>query len=94
MARLTSAQRKKIPKSKFQTKIKNKPAFPLDNLGQAKSAIKLSGRSYKAGNISKTTRDKIDKKATKMLEKGGMKGGAVRYSKPKVSRKKSSVKSK
>lgn len=74
MSRLTAEQRKKIPKKKFavkKMKSTGKPGFPIDSKQHAKSAIKLAGRSYSAGNISKSTETKIQSRARNFLKKKG-----------------------
>lgn len=75
--RLTAAQRKKIPKSKFGVQSRAKTAkgkakpgsFPMPDKKHARLAISMAAKSLKAGNISKAQHDRIVAKAKRILGK-------------------------
>lgn len=71
MAKLTIAQKKRMPKSEFA--LPKTKGFPLNDKIHQEKAIQLAPRSYKAGNISKSTEQKIVAKAKAKLSKSSSK---------------------
>ena len=70
MAKLTTEQRKKLPKSKFlNPNSKGEPDFPVNNLIHIRKAIQLAPTSVKAGNISAKKGASIQARARAMLKK-------------------------
>lgn len=75
MARLTAAQRAKMPKSDFANKAKAATAkgrkesdsFPMPDKKHARLAISGATRAYNAGNISKATENRVKAEARKKL---------------------------
>lgn len=65
MAKLTSEQRKRMPKSKFA--VPSTKDFPLNDKEHDRKALQLAPKSYKAGNISKSKEEMIESKARKAL---------------------------
>lgn len=65
MAALTAAAKKKMPKKEFG--IPKKRGFPMGDKKHDRLAIGGATRSYKAGNISKGTEDRIKSEARKKL---------------------------
>jgi hypothetical protein len=78
MARLTPKARAKLPKGKF---LGPDRTFPANDKIHAEKAAQMAPRSYHAGNISKSTEEKIIAGAHKLL---GMKTDAQK--KKKVNR--------
>lgn len=74
MAKLTSKQRKALPKKEFALprgtkKNGGKPAFPIDTKNRAKVAKSYAAKEVKTGNITKAQKEKIDAMANKKLGK-------------------------
>jgi len=67
MARLTTAKRKKIPKSEFGEP--GKRAYPMPDRSHAANAKARASEMEHKGKISKATENKIDAKANKVLGK-------------------------
>jgi hypothetical protein len=67
MAKLTTKARKKLPKSDFALPKKRK--YPVQDKSHAANAKARAQQQYDKGNISKSTLDKIDAKANKVLDK-------------------------
>lgn len=67
MAKLTAAKRKKIPKSEFGMPGERK--YPMPDKSHAANAKARAQQQYDKGNISKSTLNKIDAKANKVLGK-------------------------
>lgn len=75
MANLSAAQRKKIPSSKFGLPSRAKSAagkaksgsFPMPDKAHAQAALRLVGRSEKAGHITAAQAAQVRAKARKML---------------------------
>lgn len=65
MAKLTAAQRKKIPKSEFVFPKSEK--YPVQDKAHAINAKARATQMEKKGKISKSTENKIDAKANKKL---------------------------
>jgi hypothetical protein len=68
MAKLTSKQRKNIPKSEFALPGERK--YPINDKSHAANAKARAQQQYDKGAISKSTLSKIDAKANKKLNKG------------------------
>lgn len=66
MAKLSSAARKKLPKSDF---LGPGRSFPGEDKPHLRKAIQLAPRSLAAGNISKGTEQRIVAKAKRKLGK-------------------------
>lgn len=67
MARLTAAQRNALPDSAFAGPNRT---YPVPDKSHAIAAERLSGRGVKAGNISRATAKKIDRKASRVAAGG------------------------
>jgi hypothetical protein len=65
MAKLTTAQRKKIPTAKFGLPKQRK--FPMPDRAHARNAKARASQQLKAGNITKSQKSKIDAMANKKL---------------------------
>lgn len=76
MAKLTTKQRKKIPKSQFGLpgKVKkgtaSRGAYPMPDKSHAANAKARATQMVKAGKLSKSSKAKIDAKANRVLGKG------------------------
>lgn len=66
MAKLTTAKRKKIPKSEFGMPGEKK--YPMPDKNHARNAKARASEMRRKGKISKSTESKIDAKANKVLE--------------------------
>jgi hypothetical protein len=66
MARLTTAQRKKLPKKDFAGPGRS---FPIPDKAHATAALRLVGRAQKAGHITADQAAKIKAMARKELGK-------------------------
>lgn len=66
MAKLTSKQRNKLPKSDFGMPAERK--FPMPDKSHAANAKSRAQQQYDKGNMSKTELGKIDAKANKKLK--------------------------
>lgn len=69
MAKLTSAKRKKLPKSEFG--LPGAKKYPMPDKSHAANAKARATQQVAKGNLSPSTKSKIDAKANKVL-KGGM----------------------
>lgn len=67
MAKLTTAERKKIPTSKFAGPDRS---YPVQDKAHAANAKARSTQAVNAGRMSPATKAKIDAKANKVLGKG------------------------
>jgi len=67
MAKLTSKQRSKLPKSDFGMPGERK--YPMPDKSHAANAKARAQQQYDKGNLSKGTLNKIDAKANKVLRK-------------------------
>jgi hypothetical protein len=65
MAKLTTAKRKKIPKSEFGLPGSRK--YPVENPAHAKNAKARATQMVKKGKLSKSSEKEIDVKANKVL---------------------------
>jgi len=79
MARLTAAQRKKLPSSSFgQPGAKSAKGgagkYPMPDRSHAANAKARASQQVKKGNLSPAAEKKIDAKANKMLGKSGSRG--------------------
>jgi hypothetical protein len=68
MAKLSESDRDKLPASKFAEP--DKKAYPIEDLAHAKNAKARASQAVKAGRMSKTEGNKIDKKADTVIKKG------------------------
>jgi hypothetical protein len=68
MAKLDTADRKKIPAGKFAEP--EKRAYPIENKAHARNAKSRASQAVKAGRMSKAEETRIDKKADSVLGKG------------------------
>lgn len=68
MAKLSSSQRNKLPKSDFALPRERK--YPVNDKNHAANAKSRAQQQYDKGNISKGTLNKIDSKANKVLKSG------------------------
>lgn len=64
---LTPKKRKALPKSKFALPAQRK--YPINDRTHAANAKARAEQQYKAGKISKSTRDRVDAKADAVLKK-------------------------
>ena len=67
MAKLTTKARNKLPKSAFAEPKERK--FPVNDRAHAANAKSRASQAVKAGRMSKSTEEKIDAKANKILAK-------------------------
>ena len=67
MAKLSSSARKALPTSKFAGPDRS---YPIPNASHAANAKARAAQAVKAGRMSKSTEQKIDTKANKVLKKG------------------------
>lgn len=67
MGKLTTKARKALPKSDFALPKEKK--YPINDKSHAANAKARAQQQYDKGNISKSTLEKIDKKANKVLGK-------------------------
>lgn len=65
MAKLTAAQRKKIPKSEFGEP--GKRAYPMPDRRHAANAKSRAAQQLEAGNLSQGEHDAIVRKADRIL---------------------------
>lgn len=72
MAELTTKRRKRLPKSDFGMPGSRK--YPMPDRSHAANAKARAEQQFQRGNISKSTRDRIDAKANKVLRRGKSKG--------------------
>lgn len=76
MAKLTAAQRAKLPPSEFglpekarSAEAKKEPGnYPMPDSGHAVSAKRLSAKQRKEGNLTKAEFERINRKADKVLK--------------------------
>lgn len=69
MAKLTAAQRKKIPASQFG--LPGQKKYPMPDKGHARNAKARASQAVNAGRMSEATEKKIDAKADRKLGKKG-----------------------
>lgn len=67
MAKLTTKQRKAIPKSEFGEPGERK--YPMENASHARNAKARASQAVNAGRMSKSTEEKIDAKADRILKR-------------------------
>jgi hypothetical protein len=72
MAKLTAAKRKKIPKSEFGMPGEKK--YPMPDRAHAANAKARASQMVKKGKLSKSSEEKIDSKANKILGKKTLRG--------------------
>lgn len=68
MARLTAAQRKALPASKFAGPGRS---FPVEDKGHAHEAVAIASRQKKTGRLSPATANRIIAKAERVLKGKG-----------------------
>jgi hypothetical protein len=66
MSRLTTAQRKKLPKSSFAGPNRS---YPVNDRAHAANAKARAAQAVKAGRMSKSEESRIDAKANRVLGK-------------------------
>lgn len=66
MARLTSGERKSLPKSSFG--LPGKRAYPMPDKSHAANAKARATQMVKAGKLSSSAKAKIDAKANRILK--------------------------
>lgn len=69
MAKLSTKQRKALPKSSFG--LPGSRSYPMPDRAHAANAKARAAQAVKAGRMSKSTEAKIDAKANRVLGKGG-----------------------
>jgi hypothetical protein len=74
MAKLTSKERNKLPKSDFG--LPGKEAYPMPNKAHAANAKARATQMVNKGKLSESSKAKIDAKANRLLDSGkrGSKG--------------------
>lgn len=87
MAKLTTTERKKLPKKDFglpgkvDKKGENKAgrgAYPMPDKAHARAAKSYASKEEARGKLSKSAEEKIDAKADKILDKGKKRKDAVK----------------
>lgn len=68
MAKLSSKERNKLPKSKFALPVERK--YPVDTKNRARNALARVAQQENKGNISQSAADKVKVKARRVLNKG------------------------
>lgn len=68
MAKLTSKQRDKLPKSDFG--LPGKEAYPMPDKAHAANAKARATQMANKGKLSESSKAKIDAKANRILDKG------------------------
>lgn len=68
MAKLTTEERKKIPKKEFGLPGERK--YPMENKAHAINAKARATQMEKKGKLSESSKKKIDAKANKIINKG------------------------
>lgn len=72
MAKLTSAQRKSMPKSEFG--LPGKKAYPMPDASHAENAKSRASQAVNSGRMSAGTEAKIDAKADRVMGQKPMRG--------------------
>ena len=67
MAKLTTAQRKKISKKKFGLPEERK--YPMEDKAHARNAKARASEMVNKGKLSESSKEKIDAKADRILDK-------------------------
>jgi hypothetical protein len=67
MSKLTSSDRKDLPKGDFAEP--SKRAYPIEDKAHARNAKARASQAVKAGRMSKAEESRIDKKADVVLKK-------------------------
>lgn len=71
MAKLTTKERKSLPKSDFG--IPGSKSYPMPDKSHAEFAKAMASKEYNAGKLSASSKAKIDAKANKILNHNGEK---------------------
>lgn len=74
MSKLTTNQRKKIPKKEFG--LPGEKKYPMPDRSHAANAKARASEEFNKGNLSASEKAKIDKKANAILGKGKKKKAA------------------
>ena len=74
MAKLTSKERDKLPKKEFGLKQDGEEKYPMPDKSHAANAKARASEEVNKGKLSKSSEEKIDAKADKILDKGKSKG--------------------
>lgn len=72
MAKLTAKARKAIPKSEFG--LPGEKKYPMEDKSHARAAKSRASEMEHKGKLSSSSKDKIDAKANKILNRGEPKG--------------------
>ena len=75
MAKLTTRKRKSLKKTTFGLPAERK--YPMPDKSHAKNAKARASQQYKAGNLTKSQKEKIDRKANKILGKSKKKSRTI-----------------
>ena len=67
MAKLTTEERKKIPKKEFG--LPGEKKYPMEDKSHARNAKARASEMEKKGKLSSSAKEKIDAKANKILKK-------------------------
>lgn len=67
MTKLTTKKRNSLPKSEFALPKERK--YPIEDKNHARNAKERASQQYNKGNLSSEQKEKIDKKADKVLRK-------------------------
>jgi hypothetical protein len=67
MSKLTTSDRKSLPKGEFAEP--SKRAYPIEDKAHARNAKARASQAVKAGRMSKAEESRIDKKADGVLKK-------------------------
>lgn len=70
MAKLSSEERKALPKSTFG--LPGKRAYPMPDKSHAANAKARASQAVNSGRMSESTKEKIDSKANKVLGKSSL----------------------
>jgi hypothetical protein len=68
MAKLTTRRRKRLRKSQFG--LPGRRAYPMPDKAHARNAKARASQMYKRGRLSKSSRDRINAKANRVLGRG------------------------
>lgn len=67
MSKLTTKERKNIPKKEFG--LPGEKKYPIPNKSHARNAKARASQMVKKGKLSESSKEKIDSKADRMLDK-------------------------
>lgn len=72
MSKLTTKQRKKLPKSEFG--LPGEKKYPMPDKAHAKNAKARASQMVKRGKLSESSKEKIDAKANRILAHKTLRG--------------------